>query len=369
MHYHAHRLPEGWWLCLFPDRVALAPLRQEPRRTRALLPPRCVLGLGSLDDWTLLDCLPDAAALPTALPEDETVADPQPSLEAAIRARVSQLIARLPERRGLAEADAELIHDLRVSLRRLRSLLETESLTAAGVSDRPARGWLGRLARRAGRVRDLDVQIAAWTAELDALPGTELKALKAQLRSLRQQRRRQLRRLRRRLGRPRLQRRLQHLGDWSCQPLEAPERGADPVWLRDSLQRVLEHPARAGVTLRLDRPEEDLQESLHDWRKQFKRLRYRAETLATAGAALPPDLIDELKQVQDCLGGLQDLRVWRQRLASEGDRPLPTLEQRWQMREQEHWRQLCELVSRWTRGEGALMTLHRQLQGQPSGEG
>jgi CHAD domain-containing protein len=328
-----------------------------------------VLGLGTLDDWSLLECLSDAASLPTALSEDATVADSQSSLEAAIRVRVAELIAGMPGRRGLAEADADRIHDLRVSLRRLRSLLETDSLMAAGVSARPARGWLGRLARRAGRVRDLDVQIAAWKEDLEALPGAELRALEAQLRGLRRQRRRQLRRLRRRLGRPRLQRRLQRLGDWSRQPLEAPDRGADLIWLRESLQRVLEHPARAGVKLLVDCPPRDLQEPLHDWRKQFKRLRYRAETMAIAGVPLPPELIDELKQVQDCLGGLQDLRVWRQTLAAECERPLPTLEQRWQERERQHWRQLCELVARWTRGEGALMRLHRQLQELPSGDG
>ncbi len=359
MYYNAHRLPEGWWLCLFPDRESLQPLLDEPQRWRPMLPPACLLGLGTLADWTLVETLSQVTELPRTRREEAPMSADLPALDAVVRAQVDRLLVQLRQQRRqvLRDADCETIHDLRVCLRRLRSLLDTSTLAAAGLTDpRSGRSLVG-LARRAGRVRDLDVQIEAWTAELPGLTEGEARRLRRRVRALRQRRRQQLRRLQHRLDQPRLRRQLHSLRIWSHEAPGASLANPAPGWLQSSLAQVLEHPAHGLALTLATLPDPEQLEWLHDWRKRIKRLRYRAETLAQAGVSLPEGLMAELKQLQDDLGGLQDIRVWRAALAGKGDRRFPRLQQSWCDRERQHWQDLQIRVRDWSNGVGALPRL------------
>jgi CHAD domain-containing protein len=88
----------------------------------------------------------------------------------------------------------------------------------------------------------------------------------------------------------------------------------------------------------------------HDLRKQFKRLRYQLGRLE----ALEPDLRDRLltlKQTQNSLGLLQDLRVWRGLLSQQTGgalrRRLPGLSCRWRDQADGAWEEWRELRGRW----------------------
>jgi len=68
-------------------------------------------------------------------------------------------LQRLP-RKITAKPDAENVHELRTTIRRVETLLDVTS-NGSGRKERKLKKRMDRVRRRAGRVRDLDVQIAA----------------------------------------------------------------------------------------------------------------------------------------------------------------------------------------------------------------
>lgn len=216
----------------------------------------------------------------------------------------------------MREGSMEPLHQLRVELRRMRTLL------------RAYRPWTGRILRRrttrrlkalvaaTGRVRDLDVQLRdlrgggtrsressahAWLRE--RLDGERDPAVKALLKWLVK-------------DHPRLQKELERAFSGYRVTLDPDSPWTGPVAFGEAASRVVSELAlelHEAILLLARGPVAP--ETMHATRILAKRLRY---SLAPFAGGLPQvePLLARMEGLQDHLGGLQDARVQAERLAA-----------------------------------------------------
>ena len=209
------------------------------------------------------------------------------------------------------EDDSERLHDLRVSLRRARTLVDA----SAGVFPEPVRTRFKRNLKGAneltGPVRDLDVLLAAFGRYRSRLPSEGRPYLELLRREVERERQPASRTVRAGLSSDGWR---QWIGAWrtflgSPVPRRSTlARAMQPVYevatacIDRSLAKVTKHGGRIAS----DTPAE----ALHPLRLKVKRLRYLVEGFRSLYAAdAIADLIGALKTFQDYLGAHQDLEV------------------------------------------------------------
>jgi CHAD domain-containing protein/uncharacterized protein YjbK len=217
-----------------------------------------------------------------------------------------------------AGLDAEGVHGMRVSIRRLRAALRVFNTIlpgrASGLNDEL--GWLGV---RLGAVRDLDVM-------LEGLPdhagraGLEAEDLSGVIKLLENDRVRAREIMIRTLDSRRCVRlleRLERLGQqWAR--LGARQNGAMTRQEGSTvIQRVYRRLRRdARLALADDAPIE----ALHELRKTAKRVRYTLEFLSSAVGETAEEAVAHLKSVQERLGAINDTSVALERYRALADR-------------------------------------------------
>lgn len=207
----------------------------------------------------------------------------------AIAREHGKLLFRKLERdllRLSAGQEAENVHSFRTTTRRLQTLLEL--IPARGRNQKKLLKMLERIRRRAGRVRDLDVQLAALRSLKIPLEPRRKTQLMQRLLELRAKHERKLRKLLK-------ERDLLDLG----KRLKRAAGEVDFKTLRDPL-------ALAGQMLESATPANGPvnDESLHRWRLAVKRARYVAEFAPKS--AEKTQFIAQLKRLQDTLGHWHD---------------------------------------------------------------
>ena len=228
--------------------------------------------------------------------------------------RLQQLSDRLHHLQAevLADRDPEPLHQYRVCLRQLRSVLSQFApalVLPAKVNSRR----IALLARATGQVRDGDVLrqrlernlLPALSAEQRQQCGQPL------LERLAKRRQKAFALLEAELLAPRTQHLLARLHDWQWQPRFTP-LGLLPLrpWIREWLLALTgtcflhagwfaEQPEAAG---------------LHDLRKRLKAVRYGLELLQDPLGAAGAVWLQRLRHAQGCLGDLHDLAVLQHRL-------------------------------------------------------
>lgn len=222
-------------------------------------------------------------------------------------------------RAGAAAAvDPEFLHDLRVAVRRTRSVLRhARRVIPDEIRDR-ARDGFGRLGTLTGDARDLDVQVLDWSAMsagFDPVAQSALEPVLAHVADLREAAHDEVRAG---LADPATDELLDWWRDWLTTPLTV-----DQVDGRDAGRRlarvVAGHLERAqGRLLRDARAIDDLSpaDHLHQLRKDAKALRYLFECFAPILPERPRKrFVRRLKSFQDLLGTHQDAEVHAHRLA------------------------------------------------------
>ena len=217
-------------------------------------------------------------------------------------------------------ADAEALHDFRVAVRRLRVTLRAYPGLHEGVP-RKHRRRLRKLARATNTIRDAEAQLSWFrdhSARFTLSQRAALVALRARLRArLRRAQAHGHGKLQRRFAKlePRIRHALTSLQS-SAGPHEPPFRtiaGAALVkYMMDLRKRLDAHGG--GATSAAD---------LHATRIAAKRLRYLLEPVER-DIARGTWLIDQLKRLQDLLGGLTDAHELGAELhrAAELDQPV-----------------------------------------------
>jgi CHAD domain-containing protein len=208
------------------------------------------------------------------------------------------------------DVDPEFLHELRVAVRRSRSVLSR----AKGVLPDDVRahhrtelGWLGELT---GPARDLDVYLLEWDSYVAPLEPSVAAAL-APVRSELEERRRSAHDgLAAGLRSERYEELVAGWERWLRDPSDAGEtaHGASPVGplvadrIAAAQARLLEH----GRAITPASPPD----ALHDLRKDAKRLRYLLECFGSLLDVKPRKaFVQRLKALQDNLGAHQDAEV------------------------------------------------------------
>jgi CHAD domain-containing protein len=222
-------------------------------------------------------------------------------------ARLAVRLARATRRTRLL-ADAEAIHDTRVTLRRLEAMLDVWRDALRPRRRRRARRALRGLRRSLGAAREAEVNATLLRGRLsgDASgPATELRIALARLERREDRARRRAARVCRRQVVEVALRRLRQA--WrpleACPPADGDLAAAARSWVghRAAVAReTLAEAVRSGD-----------HERLHRARITLKRWRYGLEALAGGDAGLAGAPRERLEQVQGSLGAIHDLVVLR----------------------------------------------------------
>jgi CHAD domain-containing protein len=259
----------------------------------------------------------DALTLATRSPNDQeqnlpAPLQPETPAPVAVANMLAQFAAVIDDNVAgtIAATDIEFLHDLRVAVRRTRSILKLAGdVLPANLAERfqPEFKWLGDLTTP---VRDLDVYLveldnmAAGLASADPRDLDPFRSFLVRHRSA--ERRRLVRGLR-------SQRFKQVMSDWRTElaKVAADSHGGPTATslARQRIERAFRKVMRRGKRIAADSPSEDV----HELRKRCKELRYLLEVFRPlfADAQYRP-LIKELKALQDTLGDFQDGEVQRE---------------------------------------------------------
>jgi CHAD domain-containing protein/CYTH domain-containing protein len=233
--------------------------------------------------------------------------------------------ARLLALAGLGEAaeaharldeGGEALHDWRVALRRLRAVLAEYREPLRPGAHRRHRRRAAELVRGTGAARDAEVH-AAWVE--GALPALSMEERPGADRLLRRLRREAARAGAASVhGFERFRKRLARRLSTYPEPVSSNEQASAPALAGVLAARVTGAAGRLREALEVLRTEPS-GEALHRARLAGKRLRYLVEPFAEAleGGA---ELTERLRDVQDLLGGLNDLRLLEDRIRSAVER-------------------------------------------------
>jgi CHAD domain-containing protein len=225
------------------------------------------------------------------------------------------------------DLDPEFLHDLRVAVRRTRSVLRHgRAVLAPDVLAwaEPAMRSLGDLT---SRPRDLDVQVIEWDERVAALGGDDARRdLEPLHRQVVADRTAAHDELARRLGGGDVRQLLDRWTAMLATPMDPDAggpRAGDPIGtvtrdrIRKAQRRLLDH----GRAITPETPAEQV----HDVRKDAKKLRYLLECFA---GVLPSEgrkpFVKRLKRLQDLLGEHQDAEVQAANLRIAADELPPT---------------------------------------------
>ena len=202
----------------------------------------------------------------------------------------SQLVFQKTERALLklsSGQNAENVHSFRTTTRRLETLLE-HLLPERDRNQKKLLKMLNRIRRQAGKVRDLDVQLAALRSLKVPQEPRRKTQLMHRLIELRAKREKKLRKLLTKNAIRELRKRL--------------KRGAKEVLPETSREALTVARAMLNEVVRTAGPISE--EVLHRYRTIVKRARYAAEFAPKSAEAT--EFINQLKRMQDAVGNWHD---------------------------------------------------------------
>ncbi|MEP7113845.1 MAG: CHAD domain-containing protein [Ilumatobacteraceae bacterium] len=282
--------------------------------TRRALDALRRVGVAECDSDTLTQCATAAGVDLAGFTAAATVPlDPEMSAIEGFRLVLANLTTAIAAnwQGTIDQSDPEFLHDLRIAVRRTRTVLaEAKSVLPVVIRD-PARDGFSWLANLTGTPRDLDVYLLEWSHYTDPL-GADVAPLLGPVRELLERRRAVAHlALERALRSERAAELMDKWRVWLSEPLgsdDLPPRADDPLG-----RMVAKRIARAHDVLlergRLIGPDAPA-EQVHDLRKDAKKLRYLLECFGS----LMPDrprakYVGRLKALQDNLGEHQDAEV------------------------------------------------------------
>jgi CHAD domain-containing protein len=259
----------------------------------------------------------------------------------------------------LEDRDPENLHQMRVGIRRLRSAIVGFNL-AVDLPPAASEKNIGKIGKKLGKLRDLDVLLLALTNDYQSLlPKAEQKELDKGIKSLQKQRKRALKKVHSILDDEIYFAVKQALEQWLKNPqyhliADIAIEQILPDLLLPHVSQLLLHPGwLVGIKIQqgaialpqqLDRESirqllEKHEETIHDLRKQAKRSRYNLELFTQFYGDKYQYFLGQIEQIQEILGQIQDCHVLKEvlekALKSKISEQLPTLanlltETRWE---------------------------------------
>lgn len=286
----------------------------------------------------------------------------------------------------LKDKDPEALHQMRVGMRRLRTVVK--GFEPALVLPKAAREKkITKVARRLGQLRDLDImQDALQNQYLPTLPNSEQKIGKKVLATLAKRRHHVLVQVQKTLKDKPYQEMKLAFQDWLQTPTygifaEFPIDQILPDLLLPFVSQFFLHPAwlmgvefsdgqkQVAQDLSLENVVELLSSQssvLHSLRKQAKRVRYQMELFTEFYDTPYQDYVKEIKSIQGTLGQIQDSFVLAEFLSDclhlEIKKELPTLVEELSGNRYQLWQEWRTLQERYlhpeTRQDLRLIVVH-----------
>lgn len=221
----------------------------------------------------------------------------------------------------LADLDPEFLHDLRVAVRRTRSVLKEMKGVLVEEPARRSRADLRWIQEITGPTRDLDVLLQDWPAMIAPVPAPMAADLRPLRELLESQRAAEFDSMRKQLRSRRFALAWEAwrslIGEESDGGRRTGPNGGTPIGRMAG--RRIDTVYRAMVEMGSAVTDESPPEALHDLRKRGKELRYLLELF---GGMWPADrvkpLVSALKGLQDVLGHFQDDEIQVKELRSLG---------------------------------------------------
>lgn len=214
------------------------------------------------------------------------------TVQSKTTSRISSLVGQLEStlrQFGEDSATEQHVHKLRTTVRRLEVALQSAP-EASGT--KRVRKQLTEIRRKAGEVRDLDVQLKLMEELQDGGPSGGYAELSSRMRRRRHKQEQKLLKL---VGREQASGLDDRLAQLKATAASAPNNGTGNG--NDSPERIREEYLQMSVEI----PQGGT--ALHDFRKACKRLRYRLEALKGRES---DKAIEGLKNVQDTVGRWHD---------------------------------------------------------------
>ncbi|MGB7442624.1 MAG: CHAD domain-containing protein [Coleofasciculaceae cyanobacterium] len=253
------------------------------------------------------------------------------------------------EKDVLKDTDPENLHQMRVGMRRLRTVVSGFAL-ALDLPKAAKEKEIAKVARSLGELRDLDVlQDTIQDNYLPKLPSSEQELFKPVLSTLIKQRKKSLEQVKNSLSQQSYQKLKLACQEWLKRPKYGEIAEIDitdilPDLLLPSFSKFFLHPAWL-VGVKLEAGEINISnslnreivshllsnhgDSLHSLRKEAKRVRYQMELFTDFYCPRYKDYLKDIKAIQKVLGEIQDSFVLaeflRDTLGSDLTAQLPTL--------------------------------------------
>lgn len=270
--------------------------------------------------------LKDARAMAVALRPTEAHYDGKPSIpiraeEEAFRAaneiiRVHLAIAQRNEAGAVADLDSEFLHDYRVALRKVRSVISLFKGVYDAEQTAELKARFGALMAHTGRLRDLDVYLIERPRYLSLVPEAMRPGLERLFEIFAEERVAEQARLAthfRSEAYAREMSRLVKLFDSPKRLSKGPEAGRPALDLARTLIWA-RYRKVCKIAAGIDDATPD--ERVHELRIHCKKLRYLMEFFAPLfGKAEVKPLVGALKRLQDNLGAFNDYSVQQESLA------------------------------------------------------
>lgn len=228
-----------------------------------------------------------------------------PAAAAVLRGLVATVHEHLP---GTIEgSDPEHLHDLRIAIRRTRSILRELAGVFPPEVASTTRELFSHLASATGAPRDLDVHLLDWDAQLEGLDPPERTALAAVRVELERRHEEAHDALRRVLESAETAVGLSSWDAWLAQATTAPADGPSiGAAVAKRLEKLHHRLVKDGRTIDPSTPGHHL----HELRKDGKRLRYLVDCFSPLfGSRARKAYVTQLKVLQDTLGAHQDAEV------------------------------------------------------------
>ncbi|MFY7806070.1 MAG: CHAD domain-containing protein [Limnoraphis robusta] len=231
----------------------------------------------------------------------------------------------------LTDKDPEELHQMRVGMRRLRSAI-TGFAPVLDLPNGTQNKNIGKVSRCLGELRDLDVLLEAIDQRYyPNLPSKEQKAIKQVLSELNLQRQQTFKQVKKTLESKKYRQLKQELQQWLDSPRytkieQLPIEEVLPDLLLPQISQLFLHPGwQVGIEhlqteltqngseqLSSETVEQILQvegETIHDLRKQVKRVRYLMNLFTDFYGATYSAYLQDMKDIQEYLGDIQDSHV------------------------------------------------------------
>ncbi len=216
----------------------------------------------------------------------------------------------------IKDVDTEFLHDLRVAVRRTRSLFsQVKSVFSQEITDRAKREF-STLGKKTNKLRDLDVYLLKKKDYINMLPSDLRPGIEPVFRRIETERKEEQKKLARYLNSPSYKKIIvfwdnfledQDLEGFMSHNSAVPAADTAKRSILKRYKKITEH----GGTINDQTPDPDI----HSLRIECKKLRYLLEFFSSLFAKKEITLmIDHLKKLQDNLGDFNDLYVQQESL-------------------------------------------------------